>query len=465
MRRIVPLLVLAGCSSQGSLEVVVTAPAGTPVTKVELYVGYSGQHDEAIRPKDGELAPTVWWKRDENPGVDIEEVRDGRATFAFLPDGQYNGVAALVAVGYAEDGLPPVGLATRLAWTDIPDNEIHRYELELGAFEALPRPSPSNTSLPGLRIWGPDDRPRACVQVDNVPDLMMPEYADRETGALPESGMIVTPADWDCDGLRKLDDPTTNKECFEYEYMAQAAMSRDSLRCAIAERVIDPLENITYVACVAGGATCADGTGQSSTTCSPSSYCIPSALCCADAQSCDPYRTDVALEAIPYIKCELAATLDAGVLRFCPNVSATFDVRAALDEPLLQCDELRGAKLRRGLAGTWVSKLLLPTTTPPGTLGELHVTSPSECMLQFDGYETVPPSSTGNNIIRAALSVPLEGRGLMLPILFAVTTYDQFCPDNDVVLPCFIDEPSGGTDHGLEACLGAPVFPGREVLD
>lgn len=465
MRRIVPWLVLAGCSSQGSLEVIVTDPEGRGVKTVELYVGYSVHHDEDIRPANGELSPTVWWKRDENAQHDIEVLEDGRALFAFLPrdDGKYTGVAALVAVGYGDDPTAPIGMATRLSWTDIPDNEIHRYDLPLAGFELLPRATPS-AGLPGLRLWGPDEDRTRCVQVDNVPELMLPDYADRETGALPASAMIVRLSDPDCDGHEKLEDPVENRECLEYEYMAQYAMLRDRLQCALPERITNPFG--TYSACVAGGATCSDGTiGQQE--CAPSAYCLPSPLCCADAtDACDPYREDV-LDQLTIIECDFLARSEGQFYELCPTSLAVLDLAAELDKPGLLCDSTRGAKLRRGRAGTWEPSISFLTNTVLGTPTTVSVEDTGNCTFTFSG--TGPMIVDAANVRMAgAFSVPLDapsdGRGLMLPIVF-MGEPTSACPEVPQKLECRIRHPSGGTDVPLLACIGAPVGPGREVLD
>lgn len=463
MRRFVPWLVLAGCSSQGSLEVIVTDPQGRGAQTVELYVGYSVHHDEDIRPANGELAPTVWWKRDENADLDVEQLEDGRAMFAFLPDGKYNGVAALVAVGYGDDPTTPVGVATRLLWTDIPGNEIHRYELALGGFDPLPRDTRNTPSeLPGLRLWGPAEAPTRCVQVDNVPELMTADYADRETGALPASAMIVKLTDPDCDGYERLDDPLENKECVEYEYMAQDAMFRDSLQCAVPEPITNPFG--TYRGCVAGGDTCSDGTLMGAVECSPSAYCIPSPLCCADANSCDPYREDV-IDGLTVIECDFLARTEGQLYELCPTVSAALLLKTELDMPDLACDSMPGAKLRRGRAGTWQDSVSFGLLS--GVTTTVSVASNGDCTFTFSGAGPVIVDPANARML-AAFSVPLAapspGRGLMLPIVFTADPVSA-CPTEPQKLACRINHPSGGRDLALEACIGAPVGPGREVLD
>jgi hypothetical protein len=475
MRCLVAWLGLAACSSQGALEVIVTAPETMPVKKVELYVGYSSHHDEAIRPAGGALAPTVWWKRDEDPSLDVLPMDEDGALFAFLPDGNYNGVAALIAVGLGVDDQgndKPVGVAARLAKTKIPGDEIHRYTLQLGDFAPLPRDATSSPDVPGLRLWGPPSNRRRCAQIENVPELAIDEYRNEATGVAPMSGMIVTADDPDCDDERKIDDPTMNTECFEYEYLAQAAMLRDDLQCLRRDPIRTPFGD--YNLCVAGGATCQDGFGRSTAQCSPSAYCAPSSMCCdPTASRCDLYHPPSTTQ--PYLECPLRMGYgSSNELIFCPNVHAKFNIAELISQyvPGLSCENTLG-RVRFDGTVPWSDQAVVPNSSAVSQTRVVLAHTGIDCEFELQGVG--PAILTGGSVVYEfplTMSVPIvkpvDGRGLVLPIVIVAadpsTAYGE-CPSLRTDMPCFVRNAVGINDPEVAACLRSPVPLGYEVKD
>jgi hypothetical protein len=441
---------------------VVTAP-GLPVTQVELFIGVYDAHLEAIRPQEGPLADAVWWKRDRSRLTDLQILdRDGQAHYQLLAGGPIgDSLAAFVVVGYDASDTP-VAVRSHMIWTDISDDRIDRYDFVLEAAQ----PVPGSGDMPGVQVWGPPERPglvasdrrdadpHACVQVDHIKEL--DAYKDPDTGAVPRSGMIVSKDDPDCDGL--IDAAAPDFECAANEYMGSGPIKRDTLRCGLATSFPDVTNPaVAKPACAVGGGACVDGAGFDSATCDqPSAYCMPSAACLqCGTGGCNPYRPP---PGTPMITCNLYYVDGAGGTSgntFCG--AAAIDLSMVLPALTIACDASRPAMLRQDRDTPWRTQYPISSGA-----AVLDLTATGGCTFELKPSGPV----TSNTEFGATISIPIgpsnEGRGLMMPINFHVTSP----PNSD----CSVRSKCGTSmtvydDPGLEACLAAPIVPGSQVLD
>lgn len=449
LRRVLPMLVLAGCTSEGLLEVRVLPPTnGTRVDEVELYVGVSGEHSGMVRPAAGLLAPTVWWKRDPAQHIDIQPMTPDGVTYQFIPGGWDDAVSALVAVGWSTDastGKVPQAVAVQLAWLDIPGDEVHRYTLTLGDVDRLPRDQSDRPGVPGLQVWGPPENPRACVQIDDVPELAELDNA--------QSAMIVTKDDQDCDGYFSYDETL---ECFEDEYMGAMRMSRDTLSCLIPKTD----QATARQSCIVGGRTCADGVPSDG--CAPSNYCIATDLCLSGCTDLDCMLTTGA----PFILCMLPAT-NTPPREFCPGANAVVDLPGLLGIPM-SCDPLLGTKLRTTDQPFTTS--LTYTSGSGGMALTLATIDDDKCMYALYAEGDLQRTSLDATIInyRTAIAAPLlspvKERGVAMPLV--VRAMDTQCTNPDG--GCSVIVPGAGgalVDPGLAACVNSTPAPSTIVID
>lgn len=457
MWRAWPWLVLAGCSSDGSVEVVVKAPAGMAVQEVELYVGIYHSHDDPmLLPPKGQLRPNVWWKRDPNPDVDVQTMDADGVRYQILAgqDSDEDSVAAVVAVGFEslpDSTLRAVGMASRLVWTDIPEGEVHRHILELGAFEWLPRSVPTQGG-PGLQLWGGATK-RDCVQVDQVRELA--DYAPAE------AAMIVSIGDPDCDGLAEGD-----LECVANEYMSQLPIKRDDIQCAIPTTIE---AGGTLLGCVAGGVTCVDGAGVNDRLCSPTSYCTPSGVCsgCPDPRTCDPFRVQ-SFSTTLQVSCDLYTTDSTVDPFFCPFTGARLDLKQLFPTYDLDCDPEKPALLRKGRMTPFAAEI--PILAGPA---KIKLVPLGGCLYDLQPEGKVPDNSSGtplgeyNATLAVPLTAPVNGRGLLLPLHFAIRQPPSAActTTTGVASYCAILANGVQQDAALDACLHQPTGPGTIVLD
>jgi hypothetical protein len=428
-------LVLAACSSEGSLEIRVmppTSPLTGPIEKVELYVGIHDENQDTIRPAVGERADTVWWKRDRDAAFDVQDMTADGVLYAFQA-GSTDGVAAVVAVGLGGDvqsgDLVPIAVATQLVPMQVPSDEIHRYTLELGPFDALPRGDFGTPSdRPGLQLWGPPEDPRQCVEVDNVPELA--DYG------VP-TAMIVSHDDVDCDAAQV--------ECDDHAYLSGTTMKRDDLSCTV------PVDN---AGCVLGGPACVDGIGD--TDCAPSNYCVPAGVC---ESQCSDLNCTVASELgnVPHISCDLPYVQPETLLELCQDQPAELDLAILAQETLgLECDASLHAKLRT-LDQSYSDQI----TYPSGLQVRLIPFDEAACQWKIFAQGALPSLVTD---YVAAFAVPFTNpadRGLALPIVFHLVLAEGGC---DLARPtCTLEAPSA--DDSLKACLHTPVRPEQIVAD
>lgn len=443
-------LVLAGCHSEGSLEVWVEPGEGMTVSEVELYVGIHDPHiGESIRPARGARAETVWWKRDpQNRDRDIlqwdaEAASRGAVRYQFIPDG-LDTVRALVAVGYiTENGARKrVGVATYMHDAELGSGEIYRRYMTLGEFDELPRrdsvlPRPG---VPGIQIWGPPDDPAACVQVDNADELNLGEY-----GAAA-SAMIVTPDDPDCDSFKVTEQPNKD-ECVPEEYNSVARRSRDSLSCLLYEPVGTGSGSAN--ACVAGGPTCKDGPGE--VACAPSTWCTPTALC-GTVAGCNDVVCDDIPTATPHFNCSLF--YDANTSRWCSGTRAVLTVANSF--PGVECDPTRVTMMRKPTMPAWFETLVY------GSIDEMWLTVAPKVqnLCEFELKASGPLQTTPMGLPRLAypaaialpLKKPVDGRGLIMPILLRG---EPVAGCTELLGNCSLN--SYSNDVGLPACLAAPI--------
>lgn len=440
MRRAWLALVLGACGSGGVLEVQVVAPEGVAIAEVELYAGVYEGHVEPLRPAEyPTMLGAVWWKRDRDPTRDVQKLgADGTVTYAYRPGGGDDDLEALVVVGFDAQGVP-VAVGTRLEQTNIPnESEIHRYKIPLVAFDSLPRSAPPTTDRPGLQVWGPGHDPRACVHVDNL------EAIGKFSGAT--SAMIATEDDPDCDGFPD-EDP---KECVMREYAGQAPLTRDSLSCMLETPITTA--NGTTTACIAGGGTCADGSGEDPDGCHPSSYCLPGGLCKACANlTCDGGLVNQ--DAITHVVCTLPTREESSTGEVFCSGNAGISLQSIV--PGIQCAD--AAKMR---------DLVQPFDThidyASGGSITLQTVDAAQCLYKFVASGAVP--SVGSVVRRdlpAILAVPLvlpvKGRGIGIPILFRANNNGCVtAPSCQIVM---------AQPETLSACVRAPVEPGTLVLD
>lgn len=451
MRGVWHWLLLTACYSGGAVELHVMPAGDVEVASVELFVA-AVDDEKRVEPLRPEAAPALinsaWWTRDPRSELDMQTMTRDGVVYPFGLGGIDDDLEAVIAVGYDASGNP-VAMASHLKQINIPqDSAIDRYIMQLAAVEALPRSVPS--TVPGLKLWGASDN-RACVQVDNVPDLKNFE------GVL--SAMIVKQAnDPDCDDLA--DDDAT--ECLPRTYMGQTRMTRDSLSCGISTHFFG------QTACIVGGATCRDGTGMVAGDCSPSSYCTPWQICEAcSTGTCDFSVRDATT--VPYIQCNVAvgdaATPGAGPT-FCDNTNITLDFRLLGGQfAQLSCNADPGAKIRKP------GGLMFGTTLeyPSGGKINMLADTASPCVWKFSASGAVPlvtinSATEPQKAFPGVFTVPLaNGRGLLLPIVFRDA--GATCLEDAISCTYYAAGQTYYDDPGLDACLAAPVVPGTEVKD
>ncbi len=471
MTRAWPWLMLAACSSQGSIELIVTAP-GLPVTNVELFIGVEDEHLEKIRPQHGTLAHAVWWRRDRSQSTDFVPLGpDGSVRYQLVNGGTLgDSLAAFVVVGYDASDTP-IAVRSHMLWTDISDDMIERYEFVLGPAQ----PTPGSTDVPGVQVWGPQRRvissteireadPHACVQVDSVEELG--EYKD--SGTVPTSGMIVTADDPDCDGL--VDTAAPDYECATNEYMGRGQLRRSGLQCGIKTTFVEDGSGLP--GCVVGGGACVDGTKADETACTPSTYCMLTGSCDGCPMTgCDPY---IRPANAPYIKCYVFATGGGLASDFCA-LPTRLDLSALLPSYNLACDPdpERPAMVRKDRTTSWMTEMYpIENDSFVADKAFLEVKAGGgNC--QYDFIPSGPRPAVNTALLGefgATLSVPLgtkeDGRGLLFPINFQVVPP----ANNDCSLPqdameCDIVGWASYEDVGLRACLAAPIVPGTQVRD
>jgi len=245
-------LLLAGCSKDGALDIVVPATPG--VVSVRLYVGVGDGRNSSIAPQGfaDYASPTRWWPLDPAAALDVRDVSDGSDAVFELARGA-DGLAivnAAIVVGFDAAGNA-VG-AGELRSLDIPADYIARHTLPLD---------------PQLRVTTWPAGKDTCVAVENA--------------ALGRTDMVVTPTDPDCDSY--LDG--TPDECDPFFFEAKGSVRLDDVSCVTQATATS---NGTMVpACVLGGPTCIDGTGTLGVSCAESRYCVPKNACAACSSSLD----------------------------------------------------------------------------------------------------------------------------------------------------------------------------------
>jgi hypothetical protein len=316
MRRAIAACVLAACSTQGRVDVVVTSP-GTDVDTVALFLGNGPGTPDAIVHPDAKLgALSVWWPRDPGNENDVVPMTDGSITFSYQP-GAVAEIGALIAVGFA--GGKPVAAA----WhdhLDIPDGEVFRYPLEL---------APLSAAL-NLAVWQPlasSAQPGAtCVSYEDAKDT--------------PPKLIVTDGDPDCDGF-----PTGDPlECLNKVYMGHRSARLDEIQCLTSETIVVPGGQSRAV-CELGGPACTDGSPPKA-GCLPSRFCLPQSVCEACAASPDSFKCAASFGTNPnvtvamFLQCDVVVDADGAM---CPDPIPAFadatppylSGRMCVDKPMI----------------------------------------------------------------------------------------------------------------------------------
>lgn len=419
--------VLAACSNDGALEIVVEIDPATSVDKVQLYVGLGdplNEHDDMGEPQRELLVPEgygypsrpngFYWKRDPNGASDVVDVDPGAADVRFTFHEGTHDTVTMIVVGYKADVIVA---AASLVDARIEAGTVRQYHVKMkAASAAFPRPAASPVTV---HRWGASSNDTQCAYLEDA--------------STPERGIyVVGKDDKDCDGFPD-EDPL---ECRDNVWRGRARPAPDQTKCLRTDLVATNV-NPSVTACVLGGPGCVDGMEKATTQCEPSRVCAPPQHCAQCATDPNPIACMAELPAVAALVAQIDCTF------FVSQTSSALCTGEANLTPRLTlpvgCDDKQPFQIWNGTAG-WKPSTF---TSPVGTFSALMPTS--NCDFTVKAVNVVPNMTAGHESV---VIYPLaNGRYAALPLRISVKP-----------------SPAGGCDGITNEChvngevMAAPAF-------
>ncbi|HSD90058.1 MAG TPA: hypothetical protein VLB44_21150 [Kofleriaceae bacterium] len=434
-RTVLGLLVLASCSTRGSVELVIQ-PNSSDVDRVALYIGVGDEMNGGITPggANGPIGPLSRWDRDEhNELSQVDSVGGKEITFGL--EGPSDPLPIVIAVGFDSMDRPisAAVLPKELRPLEVPTHSISRYTLALESITSVDRSSPLD-----VRVWKASD---AGASGDKHECVIASDARTSEHAA------ILTANDPDCDAWPDGD----SKECVKSWFMASASPRIENINCLLP---ITAMPNGSVVAsAVLGGDTCVDGMGTVH-GCAPSNYCVPRSLlegCSTAGYTC---AQDISARSnvptITHMECNVAHT-DGGML--CEDSLLGFNNPG----PIVQNHACRPDSIRITRPGQpWGTQVTVAASAGQAQITTTLAPTDSPC-----GFTLTPkgpgPTTNSTQVVTWGALVAGEldnGRGVAIPYVFSSEPSHVGCGSPTPCVPVF----SSTTSDGLSGCIESPAL-------
>ncbi len=427
MRSLVLIASLTACDSSG-IEVVVAMPdeGGLAPDRVRLYIGQQVMPRKdattSIGPpgfsSDQERTGFVWL-RDKLNADDVMKVTNGEpVSFGFRAEGDPIELGAIVAVGFTGNVPTSVG---SLFHVTTGEGHVFVHTIQL-------HPVPAQELE--VVIWGPEDRPEACVHVSN----RRADRDDRDPRNQHENVFLIAAEnDRDCDGL--LDDNPL--ECTASTYLGSTPPAVEDVTCALRTPATG---GNSY--CMLGGPACTDGQPAIANQCAASNYCVPSTVC-AVCDNTDPldscYRAPYQHSQVMFgIKCHVSTV----------RIGSPVGPAMLCQDPLPVAGELLLPGSTATCTDARITSIGQPWTDRLA-IGQMRfgIAVSSACQLEVkpEGELIASPPPPIDGLVAVTLD---PGRSLAVPIRFILDPPDTVCVTSQGCT--FINE---NNDDRATACL------------